>query len=40
MCGAMPQQLEENPVRFDFIVADVFGDETSRETVKFEMPRE
>ncbi len=37
---AMPQQLEENPVRFDFIVADVFGDETSRETVKFEMPRE
>lgn len=37
---AMPQQLDENPVRFDFIVTDVFGDETSRETVKFETPRE
>lgn len=37
---AMPQQLSENPVRFDFVVTDVFGEESSRETVKFEMPQE
>ncbi|TDQ61716.1 cytochrome c oxidase accessory protein FixG [Maritalea mobilis] len=37
---AMPQQLNENPVRFDFVVTDLFGEESSRETVKFEMPRE
>jgi cytochrome c oxidase accessory protein FixG len=37
---AMPQQLDGNPVRFDFVVTDIFGEESSRETVKFEMPQE
>jgi polyferredoxin len=35
---ADPQELSEQPTRFYFVVRDVFGDETSRELVKFETP--
>ncbi len=36
---ADPEGLTEQPTRFEFVVEDVFGDETSRELVKFETPR-
>ena len=36
---ADPKALNEQPTRFNFIVEDMFGDETSRELVKFETPK-
>jgi len=36
---ADPSALTEQPTRFNFVVEDVFGDESSRELVKFETPK-